>query len=186
MNVRKFQKARKETLVEGKYLRFVRKAEWEFIERSNCSAIVIIVAMTKEEKVILVEQFRPPVGRYVIEFPAGLISDRPETKNESISTGAKRELWEETGYRARSMVTLMKGPISAGSNADIVTIMKADGLKKTGQGGGDETELIKIHEVPLKNIDQWLKAQSQKGRLIEPKIYTGLYFLKNYNKASRK
>lgn len=185
MNVQKLKKAKKKTLIEGAHLRFVKKGEWEYIERNNCNGIVIIVALTHEDKVILVEQYRPPVDKYVIEFPAGLINDRLSKKKESIVSGAKRELLEETGFLAQSMVRLTQGPISAGSNADIVTIFRAYGLKKAGQGGGDESESIKIHEVPLKNIDQWLKRQSRNGRLIEPKIYTGLYFLKNYNESSR-
>lgn len=186
MNVKKFSQTRKKILVEGKFLRFVKKSEWEFIERINCSGIVIIVAMTQDDKVILVEQFRPPVGKNVIEFPAGLINDQPLKKNESIISGAKRELWEETGYRATKMVKITHGPISAGSNADIVTIFRAYGLRKEGRGGGDETEMIKIHEVPIKSIDQWLKRQGKRGCLIEPKIYTGLYFLKHYNEFPRK
>ncbi|MBP9853644.1 MAG: NUDIX hydrolase [Candidatus Omnitrophica bacterium] len=179
-------KANKKILVEGRFLRFVKTADWEYVERINCSDIVIIVAMTEDEKVILVEQYRPPVKKFVIEFPAGLINDQPSRKHESIMAGAKRELLEETGYRAKKMVKITDGPTSGGSSADIVTIFRAYGLEKVGQGGGDETEAIKIHEVPIRNIDRWLQNQGKKGRLIEPKIYTGLYFLKNYNKFSRK
>lgn len=59
-------------LHEGDFLRLIREGEWEYIERNNCRGIVIILAMTDDERVILVEQYRQPVHKRVIEFPAGL------------------------------------------------------------------------------------------------------------------
>ena len=58
---------------EGKYLRLIRQGGWEFSQRANCTGIVVIIAMTDDKKVILTKQFRPPVNRYCIEFPAGLV-----------------------------------------------------------------------------------------------------------------
>ncbi len=163
-------------------MRLVKKGEWEFVERNNCSGIVIIVAMTDDQKVIFVEQYRPPVDKRVIEFPAGLVNDHCHLKTESLLTAAKRELLEETGYQAQRMVELLKGPVSSGSSGDIVTMVLATGLKKVALGGGaDEFESIIVHEVDLKDVDAWLKRMENKAYLVEPKIYTGLYFLKNYN-----
>lgn len=185
MDVEKFKKAREKVLLRGKYLHFVDKAGWEYIRRCNCTGIVIIVPVTEAGEVIFVEQYRPPVGRYVIEFPAGLINDRPGTAPESFKAGAKRELEEETGYRARRMTFLTEGPVSGGSSGDLVTLLLAEGLRKVGSGGGDETEDIVTHLVPLAEVDEWLRRQVRRGRLLEPKIYTGLYFLKNYNTSFR-
>jgi len=95
---------------------------------------------------------------------------------------AKRELLEETGYQAKRMIKLIDGPVSGGSSSDIITIVQASDIKKVAKGGGDEYESIHIHEVPLHKTDQWLIHMRKKGCLIEPKIYAGLYFLKNYNK----
>lgn len=184
MDVSKFKKARERIRHRGRFLHFAEKAGWEYIRRSNCTDIVIITAVTQRNEVILVEQFRPPVGRYVIEFPAGLINDRPGAAHESLKAGAKRELEEETGYRARRMTVLMKGPVSAGSSANLVTLVLAEGLSRVGAGGGDASEDIVTHLVPLDQVDEWLRRQARRGRLIEPKIYTGLYFLKSYNTAS--
>ena len=164
-------------LHEGDFLRMVREGRWEYIERNNCRGIVIILAMTDDERVILVEQYRQPVHKRVIEFPAGLICDDPKHKNESVTTAAKRELLEETGTKAKKIVKLLTGPVSSGSSADLVTMVRACGLTKISDGGGDHTEAIRVHEVPLRDAEQWLEKMSGRGYLIEPKVYTGLFFL---------
>jgi ADP-ribose pyrophosphatase len=171
-----------EIICEGKFLRFCRKGEWEYVQRNNCSGIVILVAMTRDRRVILVEQYRLPVGRKAIEFPAGLINDRGHAAKESILSAARRELLEETGYKAKKMVKLLDGPVSCGFSADMVTVVQAKDVEKVSRGGGDAFESIVVHEVPLEGIDRWLNAMKRRGYLVEPKIYTGLYFLKTYNK----
>jgi len=182
------KKVRKIVVCEGRFIRFVKKGKWEYVERNNCTGIVIIVAMTRDKKVILVEQYRPPVGKKVIEFPAGLIGDKNDSHKksgkESLSAAAKRELLEETGYRAKRIVKLLQGPVSAGASGDLVTIVQAVDLKKVDRGGGDSLESIVTHAIPLPKVDAWLNTMRRKGYLIEPKIYTGLYFLTKYNKSS--
>jgi len=173
--------AKVKILHEGKFIRFVRKGEWEYFQRNNCSDIVIIVATTKNDEVVFVEQFRPPVNKLVIEFPAGLVNDLNDKRRETILTAAKRELLEETGFQAKGIKKILVGPVSAGSSADLVTMVRALNAVKVADGGGDEFENIKIHVIALSKVDRWLKQMAQKGRLIEPKIYTGLYYIKNYN-----
>ncbi len=168
-------------LKEGRYIRLLRQGEWEFVCRKNCTGIVIILAMTEEQNVLFVEQYRLPVAKNVIEFPAGLVNDLNLKKKETILNAARRELWEETGYRARRIVKVMDGPSSGGSSSDIITIVMAKGLKKVSAGGGDETEAITVHEIPLDKADPWLAQKRKTGCLIDPKIYAGLYFLKKYN-----
>lgn len=163
---------------EGRFLRLLRKGGWEYVERNNCRGIIIIVAMTRDQKVLLVEQFRPPVGKRVIEFPAGLISDHHTLQGESLVMAARRELLEETGYEAERIVPLLKGPVSSGLSADRVTVVRAYGLTKVARGGGDGLESIIVHEVALSRVDRWLRMMAAKGILVEPKVYTGLYFLK--------
>src|SRR4051812_22417920 len=93
------------TLCDGKHIRLVQKGKWEFVERKKVSGIVGIVAVTDDGKLILVEQFRPPVNKRVIEIPAGLAGDVAGREEESLETAARRELLEETGYEAREMTT---------------------------------------------------------------------------------
>ncbi len=164
-------------LKEGRYLRLLSKEGWEFVSRKNCTGIVIIVALTDDKEVVLVEQYRKPLGKKVIEFPAGLVNDRMKRRKESVITAAARELFEETGYRAKKITALVDGPSSAGSSGDIISIVRASGLRKVGSGGGDESEEIEVFTVPLARIDRWLEKKRKAGVLVDPKIYAGLYFL---------
>ena len=111
----KRQKRKKlEILAEGKFIRMLREDGWEYVNRCNCSGIVIILALTDDQKVIFVEQYRLPVRGQVIEFPAGLMNDGSARHHESVAAAAKRELLEETGYLARKIVKVMRGPAGSG------------------------------------------------------------------------
>ena len=158
----------------------LKDRRWEFVKRNNCTGIVIILAKTDDDRILFVEQYRPPVKKKVIEFPAGLINDLNIKKNESVITAAKRELLEETGYRAKKMVKMITGPVSSGLTSDLVTFVMACGIKKVSRGGGDAGENITVHEIPFKKVEGWLKSMMDKGYLLDPKIYAGLYFFNKY------
>lgn len=175
--------SKRKIIKEGKFIRFAKIGEWEYFERNNCSGIVIILAMTNDGEVLFVEQYRPPVGKSVVEFPAGLVGDETKKKKETLAAAAKRELLEETGYRAKKISIILKGPVSAGSSSDIVTIVRASDLTFVHNGGGVDLETIKVHKINIHQADRWLKGMEKRGFLIEPKIYTGLYFLKNTSKS---
>ncbi|MFH0986072.1 MAG: NUDIX hydrolase [Candidatus Omnitrophota bacterium] len=165
-------------LHSGKYLDLIRADDWEYVKRKNCNGVVVIVPVTKDGKAILVEQFRRPVEAQVIEWPAGLVDDKASHSGETIEAAARRELLEETGYEAEQLTFLAGGPVSSGLSAEIITFYKAVDVVKKGAGGGDATESIKVHVVPLKEVDLWLYEMGKKGFLVDPKIYAGLYFLK--------
>ncbi len=178
-----------EILYQGKYLRLLRRRTWEFVQRSHCTGIVIILAMTDDGKVIFVEQYREPVRARVIEFPAGLVNDhyaRGHGGEENIETAALRELFEETGYSARRLEHLVTGPVSAGLSSDSISFYRAFGLKKEGAGGGDADECITVHAVPFKGVENWLKRKQKEGCLVDPKAYAGLYFLEPPQKRTAK
>ena len=137
-------------LYRGRFARFLEREDWEFVERTNCTAIVIIVAMTGRREVIFTEQYRIPVGRRVIEFPAGLVNDLFMKHYETVEAGAIRELEEETGYRAKKVTPLVCGPVNSGLTTGLVQFYRARGLRKVSEGGGDEYEDITVHKVPLK------------------------------------
>lgn len=161
---------------EGKYLRIVRCGRWEYAERTRGHAGVVIIALTSDDKVILTEQYRVPMGRNVIEFPAGLAGDE-EDSDEELLTAARRELLEETGCQAEEWEQLASGPPSAGLSNERVVLFRAHGLKRVHAGGGGEAEEITVHEIPLAGIEDWLQQKAQEGCEIDPKIYAGLYFL---------
>lgn len=166
-------------LHEGEFLRLLRRRRWEFVERTNSRAVAVIIAVTAGDALLLVEQFRLPMGHSVIELPAGLVGD--VDADEPLMEAARRELLEETGYRAAHMEILVSGPVTAGLSNEVSTFCAASGLERVGPGGGDESEEIVVHEVPLGRLDAWLA--SREGADIDPKIYAGLWLL--HHRCSR-
>ncbi|MBL9124211.1 MAG: NUDIX hydrolase [Planctomycetaceae bacterium] len=166
-----------ETLAEGKFLRLAQRGPWEFVERVNTSGAVVIVAVTLDDKLVLVEQYRVPLARYVIELPAGLVGDIQGQEHEALVTAAERELLEETGFQAARFEELATGPTTAGLADEVVTFLLASGLERRHDGGGDEHEEIVVHEVPLAEITARLRDFEAAGKPVDTKIFTGLYFL---------
>lgn len=166
-----------EILAAGRFVRLVRRGHWEYVERVNTSGAVMIVAVTDDGRLLLVEQFRLPLGCPVIELPAGLAGDLPQSRGEELGEAALRELLEETGYSAQDMLYLTEGPSSAGLSSEEYTLLRATGLKRVRPGGGDESETILVHEVPLADVAAWLDEQRRAGKKVDPRIYAGLYFV---------
>ena len=167
-----------QTLCAGKYLRFVKRGKWEFCTRPNIAGIVGILAVTDDHKLVLVEQFRHPMNASVIEIPAGLSGDTPDSAGEDLALTAARELEEETGYRADKIEPLTAGASSAGLCDELITLYRATGLTKIGKGGGaeGEGENITVHEVPLTDVPAWLEQRRKQGNVIDLKVYAALYF----------
>lgn len=167
----------REELGTGRFLRLVRDRGWEWAERTNARGVVVIVALTDEGNLLLIEQHRPPIGGSVIEFPAGLAGDEHGAENEDLAVAAARELEEETGYRATRMEWLTAGPVSAGMTSEVLTFYRAHGLTRVSSGGGVAGESIILHEVPLVQARSWLAARHAQGVMADPKVYAGLYYL---------
>ena len=160
---------------EGKYLRMVMRGRWEYVERRGITGIVCMVAVTDDGRLILVEQYRPPVAARVLELPAGLVGDVPGQATEALEDAARRELLEETGYEAARMELLFDGPPSAGLCDEHISFFLATGLRKTAAGGGDESEDIVIHEVPLDGLLPFVAKRRAQGVLADAKIFSPLY-----------
>lgn len=171
----------KEIKYEGKYLKMVNdkidNRTWEYVERNNCSGVVVIIPVTTDNKVILVEQYRPAINSRLIEFPAGLVGDTES--EEKIEIAANRELEEETGYKAEKMHFLFETPVSAGLTSETVSFIWAENLTKVTDGGGVDGEDIIVHEINKENIVSWLKTKSKEGLSIDSKIYSGLFIIDN-------
>ena len=163
-----------ERLYSGKFVNLVRDGRWEFCERVHNTAAAMIFAYTAEGKVVLVEEYRPPIHCQSICFPAGLIGDEGA---ESAEAAARRELLEETGYEAEHMRYLFTGPSSPGITSECIAFYLATGLRRIAPGGGVQGERITVHEVPLADIEPWLDSRRTEGKAIDPRIYTGLYFI---------
>jgi ADP-ribose pyrophosphatase len=156
----------------GRYLSIVVRDDWEFAIRNTRRPVVGIIAITDDRRVVLVEQFRPPVNHVVIELPAGLAGDIAGAEGESLVAAAQRELYEETGYRAARWTELTRGYTSPGLTDETIVLFLAESLTKAGTGGGDGTEAIKIHEVPLDGVMNWLVENSHHADL---KLLAALY-----------
>lgn len=166
----------KRLLGEGRFLRLLEDEGWEYTERVGASGVVVIVPLTKDREIVLVEQYRRALKKRVLELPAGLVGDKKEFENEAFEIAAARELEEETGYRASKLALMTGGPSAAGSSNTLIHIYLATGLEKVGDGGGDEHEDIEVRVLPLGQVTAYIKSREGEGYLVDPKIYAGLYF----------
>ncbi len=163
------------TVYQGTYLRMRVKGNWEYAERTKGGSAVIIIARTPEDRMLFVEQFRVPLGKPTIEMPAGLVGD--QDPDDSFELAARRELLEETGWRADKVEVLMVGPSSAGMSNELIAFVRASGLSRVHAGGGDETEDITVHEVPVAEVPRWLAGKMADGYDMDPKLWAGLWLL---------
>ena len=169
-----------ETLAQGQRLRLVKYGRWEFVQRTGASGVVIVIAVTEDEKLLFVEQYRAPVDSKVIEFPAGLIGDHVGQEDESSENAAARELWEETGYQAEKMTQVFVGASSAGLTDEMAIFLVAQGLKKVGPGEDVTSGKLKLHEIPLSDVNLWLQDAPSRDCLVGARVYSGLYLLSRF------
>ena len=164
------------TVFEGNHLLVKEEDDWQFVERTKGKSAVAVLAETPDGKVILTEQFRKPLGKRVIDYPAGLVGDEEGTSDPAKT--AKKELEEETGYTCDSVEHLATGPSSAGITSEIVRFYRAHGVKHQGEGGGVGGEEITVHTIPREELTGWLKQKEREGMLLDLKLWGGLYFLR--------
>src|SRR6266542_4742597 len=139
--------AHKIMLHTGKFLALVKEGRWEYVDRLGATGAAIVVAVTSERKLLLVEQYRIPVHARTIELPAGIIGDEADKGDEEHTEAARRELLEETGYAAETIKPIMTGAASGGLASELITLFKASGLRRVHAGGGVAGENITVHEV---------------------------------------
>ena len=151
---------------------------WEYVQRPNVSGIVVIVATTDQNDVILVEQHRPPVGAKVLELPAGLAGDTAAYAGETLITAARRELLEETGFVSDDWMVVYATTPSAGITSEIHTYVRALTCRRSGPGGGDESEDITTSLVPAADIMDFIRNYAeQPGCLVSSTVLAGVALL---------
>ena len=164
---------------EGKYQRMVVRGTWEYSERTHAGGLAaIIIAVTPADTVLFVEQFRIPLPARTIEMPAGLVGDIDA--GESIEVSAVRELEEETGWTAEHAEVLMIGPTSSGASSEKIAFVRATGLRKVGEGGGDASEDITVHEIPRARAAAWLVEKMGQGYELDAKLWAGLWMIEHH------
>lgn len=164
-----------ETLFETRWIKLQRIGHWDFVRRPDSDSCVGILAITPEDEIVLVEQFRIPIQKRVIEIPAGIVGDEEEHRGEPLSGTAARELLEETGYRAGSIEPLIDTPTSAGLTSEFIHLFHAKNLVKEHDGGGVAGEDIVVHHVPLAELRTWLGEKQEEGLVIDFKIHACLW-----------
>jgi ADP-ribose pyrophosphatase len=163
---------------EGKYQRMVVRGTWEYSERVHAGGLAaIIVAVTPDDEVLFVEQFRVPLQARTIEMPAGLVGDIDA--GESIEVSAIRELEEETGWTADHAEVLLIGPTSSGASSEKIAFVRASGLRRVGSGGGDASEDITVHAVPRTRAAAWLVQKMGEGYELDAKLWAGLWMIEH-------
>lgn len=164
---------------EGKYQRMLVRGTWEYSERTHAGGLAaIIIAVTPDDHVLFVEQFRVPLQARCIEMPAGLVGD--VDAGESIEASAIRELEEETGWTAEQAEVLMIGPTSAGASNEKIAFVRATGLRKIGDGGGDDSEDIIVHSIPRQRAAAWLVEKMGQGFQLDAKLWAGLWMIEHH------
>jgi ADP-ribose pyrophosphatase len=156
-----------ELMWAGKYVRALKRGKWEYASRTrNIGAVVILAEI--DGKVILIDQPRVPTDCRCIELPAGLVGD--EDPNATVEGTAIKELEEETGYTAERVERLGEFYSSPGMLSEGFTLVRAHGVRKIGEGGGDESEEINVHLVPRAEVANFLEQKRAEGFGMDAKL----------------
>jgi ADP-ribose pyrophosphatase len=161
--------APEQTVWEGRFIVAKKRGKWEYVSRTRGIGAAVILAVDAGE-VILVEQYRVPLGKRCLELPAGLVGD--EDASESVEASAARELEEETGYRPAKIETLGYFHSSPGMVSEGFTLVRATGLTRVGEGGGEGDEDITVHRVPLADITAFIAERRAAGVAMDVKLLT--------------
>jgi ADP-ribose pyrophosphatase len=157
----------------GRFLDVMWERGAEYTTRPRARGVVLVVPVTADGRLVLLEQYRVPLGGRVIEFPAGVVGDEDDA--ETFEAAARRELLEESGYAARTLEFLLRGPSSPGSSTEVVDFYLARDVTRAHEGGGIGHEEIVVHAVPLAEADAWLRDRAAGGTLVDPRVYLGLH-----------
>lgn len=159
--------APEEVMWAGRFITAKRRGKWEYVGRARGIRAAVILAID-DGHVLLVDQYRVPLGRRCIELPAGLVGDHDADEDAGIA--ASRELEEETGYRAARLESVGEFFSSPGMVSESFTLFRAHDLEKTGQGGGVEGEDIHVHRVPLAGLTAQIAAWRAEGYAMDVKL----------------
>jgi ADP-ribose pyrophosphatase len=146
-----------------------KKQVWEWVEKKDP---VLIFPITNDDKIVLIKNFRVPLGKYMIEIPAGLL----DKAGESVENAARRELLEETGYEAGELHTLKKYGAWGGITSMCAHVFIATGCKKTQNINiaGDDTEDITVIEIEADKLLDFYFALPEDEALFNMNIL-GIY-----------
>ena len=152
---------------QGQFITAKTQGQWEYVSRARGIKAAVILAIDAGH-VLLVEQFRVPLGRNCLELPAGLIGD--EDASEAVEIAAARELEEECGYRAGRVEVIGEFYSSPGMVSESFFFVRAHDLLKVSDGGGVEGEDITVHRVALEKLAAFMEAKRAEGCAMDAKL----------------
>ena len=158
-----------EIVWQGKFITVRKWGTWEYVGRARSIHAAVILAIIDGD-VLLVEQYRVPLGGPCLELPAGLVGD--VTDGEAIEIAAARELEEETGYRPETIEIIGRFASSPGMVSETFSLVRATGLRKVGEGGGEPGENITVHRVPIVQVPAFVAAKRAQGLFMDVKLLT--------------
>jgi ADP-ribose pyrophosphatase len=176
-----------EVVFEGRLFRVVRdrliepggKEGVRDVVRHNGSAVILAVDNSKSKKdpwIVMERQYRHAANRFLWEVPAGKLD-----AGEDPLTGAKRELEEETGYRAKKWTELVEYYASPGFLGESMKVFLAEGLV-AGDARPEEDELIELRLVKMSE----LLAAIEKGRIMDGKTLSSVLLYARLLKKKRR
>jgi ADP-ribose pyrophosphatase len=156
-----------QTMWAGRYISALKRGRWEYVSRTGSTNAVVILA-EHDGKVILIEQYRVPVGGRCLELPAGLVGD--EDEHATVEETAVNELEEETGFTCERVERLGEFHSSPGMVAESFTLVRAHGVRRIGEGGGNEHEDITVHLVAREDIPSFIQQRRDAGTAVDVKL----------------
>ena len=165
-------------LAPGRYLTFVDDAGWEYVTRHGVTGIVVLVAITPAREIVLVEQYRAPVGKRVIELPAGIVGDVPGHERESLPSRRTASSLEETGFEASEMVELVARADRRGRvrrDGDVLRRRAASGASARAAATTPRTSTCT--SCRSRRSRRSSPRSAPRGCAVDPKIFAGLYLV---------
>lgn len=152
---------------QGRFITVKTRGTWEYVSRARGIKAAVILAI-EDGHVLLVEQYRVPLGAPCLELPAGLVGD--EQAGEAVTHAAARELEEETGYRPAHVHLMGEYYSSPGMVSESFFLVRATGLERVGAGGGVGDEHIRVHRVPINGLAAFIADKRAQGCAMDVKL----------------
>ena len=150
-----------------------KESDFFVIEAPNW---INIIALTKDEEIVLIEQYRQGAEEITLEVPSGMI----DSGEEPLAT-AKRELLEETGFSSENVMLIGKSNPNPAIQNNTMFHYLAVGCEKTGDTSFDEHESIVTKMFPLEEVDELIKS----GKIKHSLAIAAFQFFSIYNKKRK-